>query len=75
MARLSSELGAEKGVSAPPSAPGATEAAAAMRADFRSLPAEARGRMAELLGESGREARRWWEEPLGTPIADPQRPA
>jgi hypothetical protein len=38
---------------------------AAMRADFWSMPAEARNRMLDLLGGSGCETREWWEELLG----------
>lgn len=38
---------------------------AAMRADFWSLPAEARGKLLDMLGESGCETRQWWEELLG----------
>ena len=38
---------------------------AAMHADFWSMPAEARGRMLDLLGGSGCETREWWEELLG----------
>ena len=38
---------------------------AAMRADFWSLSAEARGKLLDMLGESGCETRRWWEEVLG----------
>ena len=40
---------------------------AALRADFWSMPAEARGRMLDLLGVSGCETRAWWEELLGVP--------
>ena len=38
---------------------------AAMRADFWSMPAETRSRMLDLLGGSGYETRKWWEELLG----------
>ena len=38
---------------------------AALRADFWSMPAEARSRMLDLLGTSGCETRQWWEELLG----------
>ena len=38
---------------------------AALRADFWSMPADARGRMLDLLGASGCETRQWWEELLG----------
>lgn len=38
---------------------------AALRADFWSMPAEARNRMLDLLGASGCETRAWWEELLG----------
>ena len=38
---------------------------AAMRADFWSMPAEARSRMLDMLGAPGAEERRWWEELLG----------
>ena len=38
---------------------------AALRADFWAMPAEARGRMLDLLGTSGCETRQWWEELLG----------
>ena len=38
---------------------------AAMRADFWSMPAEARSRMLDMLGASGCETRKWWEELLG----------
>ena len=38
---------------------------AAMRADFSSMPAETRSRMLDLLGDSGYETRKWWEELLG----------
>ena len=38
---------------------------AAMRADYWSLPAEARGKLLDMPGESGCETRRWWEELLG----------
>ena len=38
---------------------------AAMRADFWSMPSEARSRMLDMLGAPGTEERRWWEELLG----------
>ena len=38
---------------------------AAMRADFWSLPAEARDRLLDLLGASDCETRQWWEDLLG----------
>ena len=38
---------------------------AALRADYWSLPAEARGKLLDMLGESGCETRRWWEDLLG----------
>ena len=38
---------------------------AALRADFWSMPADARSRMLDLLGTSGCETRQWWEELLG----------
>ena len=38
---------------------------AAMRADFWSMPAEARSRMLDLLGGSDCKTREWWEELLG----------
>ena len=38
---------------------------AAMRAEFWSMPVEARSRMLELLGGSDCETREWWEELLG----------
>lgn len=38
---------------------------AAMRADFWSLPAEARDRLLDLLGASNCETRQWWEDLLG----------
>ena len=37
----------------------------AMRADFWSMPSEARSRMLDMLGAPGTEERRWWEELLG----------
>ena len=37
----------------------------ALRADFWSMPADARVRMLDLLGASGCETRQWWEELLG----------
>ena len=49
------------------------EAEAAMRADFWSMPAEARERMMDLLGASGHETRSWWEGLLGVPSADQHR--
>ena len=38
---------------------------AALRADYWSLPAEAREKLPNMLGESGCETRRWWEGLLG----------
>lgn len=38
---------------------------AAIRADFWSLPAEARGRLLDMLGASDYETRQWWEDLLG----------
>lgn len=38
---------------------------AALRADYWSLPAEARGKLLDMLGASGSDARKWWEELLG----------
>ena len=38
---------------------------AAMRADFWSMPAEARNCMLDMLGSLGCETCRWWEELLG----------
>ena len=49
------------------------EAEAAMRADFWSMPAEARECMMDLLGASGHETRLWWEGLLGVPSADQHR--
>ena len=43
---------------------------AAMRADFWSMPAEARSRMLDLLGGSDCETREWWEELLGARSSD-----
>ncbi len=37
---------------------------AAMRADFWSMPAEARSLMLDMLGASGCETQQWWEELL-----------
>ena len=36
-----------------------------LRADFWSMPVETRSRMLDMLGASGTEERRWWEELLG----------
>lgn len=49
------------------------EVEAAMRADFWSMPADARNRMMELLGASGCETRAWWEDLLDVPNAGPDR--
>ena len=38
---------------------------AAMRADFWSMPAEARNRMLDMLGAPGTHERLWWEKLLG----------
>lgn len=43
---------------------------AAMRADFWSLPAEARDRILDMLGASDCETRRWWEDLLGVHPSD-----
>ena len=43
---------------------------AAMRADFWSMPAQARSRMLDLLSGFNCEAREWWEELLGVRSAD-----
>ena len=43
---------------------------AAMRADFWSMPAQARSRMLVLLSGFNCEAREWWEELLGVRSAD-----
>lgn len=37
---------------------------AAMRADFESLPPEAKVKMLDMLAESGVESREWWEKVL-----------
>lgn len=37
---------------------------AAMRADFESLPPEARVKLLDMLAESGVESREWWEKIL-----------
>ena len=37
---------------------------AAMRADFESLPPEAKVKMLDMLAESGVESREWWEKIL-----------
>ena len=42
-----------------------TDIDAALKADFWSMPADARNRMLDLLGASGCETRRWWEDLLG----------
>lgn len=43
---------------------------AAMRADFCSLPAEARDRFLDMLGASDCETRQWWEDLLGVHPSD-----
>ena len=40
------------------------EVDAAMRADFESLPPEAKVKMLDMLAESGVESREWWEKIL-----------
>ena len=40
------------------------EADAAMRADFESLPPEAKVKLLDMLAESGVESREWWEKIL-----------
>lgn len=37
---------------------------AAMRADFESLPQEAKVKLLDMLAESGVESREWWEKIL-----------
>lgn len=37
---------------------------AAMRADFESLPPEAKVKLLDMLAESGVESREWWEKIL-----------
>lgn len=37
---------------------------AAMRADFESLPPDAKVKMLDMLAESGVESREWWEKVL-----------
>lgn len=48
---------------------------AAMRADFLSMPAEARGLMLDMLGSLGTEGRQWREELLGCGRATPWKTA
>ena len=48
---------------------------AAMRADFWSMPAEARSRLLDMLGTSGCETRRWWEDLLGVEQPASQAPS
>lgn len=40
------------------------EVDAAMRADFESLPPEAKVKLLDMLAESGVESREWWEKIL-----------
>lgn len=42
----------------------AAEVDAAMRADFESLPQEAKVKLLDMLAESGVESREWWEKIL-----------
>ncbi len=47
------------------------EVDAAMRADFESLPPEAKVKLLDMLAESGVESREWWEKNLyGFEVSD-----
>lgn len=44
---------------------------AAMRAEFESLPPEAKVKLLDMLAESGAESREWWEKNLcGFEVSD-----